>query len=85
MLPICPYCHGPLPEHGTCCRVPHDLDRFERVFERLLQDHDKPFLQANLLRYLIAFGRRADDTDDVPLTLAHSALGKVNSATSGAW
>jgi len=61
MLRTCPYCHGPLPAHGTCCRVPEDLDRFERVFERLGDSPDKHFLQANLWRYLVAFGRRSED------------------------
>lgn len=83
MLPVCPYCHDPLPTHGICCRVPHDLDRFERVFERVSHEPGKDFLTANLLRYLVAFGRR--DLDDDAAPAAQPVLGKVNSATSGAW
>lgn len=47
-----------MPTHGTCCRVPSDLDRFERVYERLATHHENSALQGNLMRYLVAFGRR---------------------------
>ncbi len=57
MLKICPFCNNPLPTHGRCCRVPADLDRFERVYERLSADHRNPFLEGCLLRHLTAFGR----------------------------
>ncbi len=88
MLTTCPYCHGPVPSHGNCCRVPHDLDRFERVFERLSALPEKHFLQENLLRYLVAYGRRPeeDDADAFLGTRAAQPLrGSANSATSGAW
>ncbi|MGE5545634.1 MAG: hypothetical protein ACM33T_01955 [Solirubrobacterales bacterium] len=57
MLDRCPYCHNPLPAHGQCCRVPVDLDRFERVYHLLDSDHHNEFLQHNLARHLKAFGR----------------------------
>lgn len=77
MFSTCPYCHNPVPRHGTCCRVPDDLDRFERVFARLSDHPDKHFLTVNLLRYLVAYGRLPDD--------AQPLRGTVNSAASGAW
>ncbi|HLO77751.1 MAG TPA: hypothetical protein VK196_14935 [Magnetospirillum sp.] len=82
MLDTCPYCHDPVPSHGICCRVPDDLDRFERVFQRLLAHHDNQFLQENLLRYLVAYGRRPQE--DLP-PHCYPLRGGVNSATSGAW
>lgn len=82
MLDTCPYCGGPVPSHGTCCRVPEDLDRFERVFQRLSEAHDNDFLCENLLRYLVAYGRRSDDEIAV---YDQVFRGSVNSATSGAW
>lgn len=78
MLDTCPYCDGPLPRHGRCCRVPDDLDRFERVFERLSEQPDKQVLQESLMRYLVAYGRRDDGGSP-------SWRGTANSATSGAW
>lgn len=78
MFETCPYCHGPVPCHGTCCRVPGDLERFERVFDRVADQPNKHFLQENLLRYLVAYGRR-------PAGEMFSPLGTANSATSGAW
>ncbi|MBC7951030.1 MAG: hypothetical protein H7Z12_04295 [Rhodospirillaceae bacterium] len=60
MINTCPYCGDSLPTHGACCRIPHDLDRFERVYERLSAHQENTFLQDNLLRYLIAYGRRDD-------------------------
>lgn len=81
MLRTCPYCGGMVPSHGTCCRVPDDLDRFERVFQRL-SDDDNAFLRDNLLRYLVAYGRRDDGE---LIGLAQPLRGRVNSATSGAW
>ncbi|MGE5514907.1 MAG: hypothetical protein ACM31D_03705 [Bacteroidota bacterium] len=82
MLHICPYCGGPVPSHGTCCRVPDDLDRFERVFERLAEHDDNEFLRDCLMRYLVAYGRRSDDDFDLA---AQPFLGRANSATNGAW
>lgn len=82
MLNTCPYCAGPVPSHGTCCRVPEDLDRFERVFERLTEAHDNEFLRENLLRYLVAYGRRSADEF---MAFAQPFGGTANSATSGAW
>lgn len=58
MINTCPYCGNSVPSHGTCCRIPHDLDRFERVYERLSAHHQNAFLQGSLLRYLVAYGRR---------------------------
>lgn len=58
MISTCPFCGGHAPSHGSCCRIPHDLDRFERVFERLAAHHENNFLQDNLRRYLVAYGRR---------------------------
>lgn len=81
MLSTCPYCNGPVPRHGTCCRVPDDLDRFERVLERLSHQPDKHFLLENLERYLVAYGRR--DGLDMGLP-PQPFLGRVNSATTGA-
>lgn len=57
MTKSCPFCGNPLPTHGPCCRVPGDLDRFERVYSRLAIDHHNPFLEGCLQRHLIAFGR----------------------------
>lgn len=82
MMNTCPYCGGPVPSHGTCCRVPDDLDRFERVFERLTVQHDNEFLRENLLRYLVAYGRRAEDELSA---LIQPFRGGEKSATSGAW
>lgn len=81
MLRTCPYCGGPVPSHGTCCRVPDDLDRFERVFQRLADHGDNEFLRENLLRYLVAYGRRPGDH----FIVAQPFRGGTNSATSGAW
>ncbi|MGE5475805.1 MAG: hypothetical protein ACM3Q1_04065 [Bacteroidales bacterium] len=82
MLRTCPYCGGPVPSHGTCCRVPDDLDRFERVFERLTELHDNDFLRENLMRYLVAYGRRSNEDFDA---FVQPFRGSVNSATRGAW
>lgn len=82
MMNTCPYCSGPVPTHGTCCRVPDDLDRFERVFERLSEQHDNEALRKNLLRYLVAYGRRAENE---LAALVQPFRGGVKSATSGAW
>ncbi|HSV28607.1 MAG TPA: hypothetical protein VLL76_03585 [Candidatus Omnitrophota bacterium] len=57
MRGTCPFCNSTLPTHGQCCRVPDDLDRFARVYERLQHEHRNEFLQDNLVRYLEAFGR----------------------------
>lgn len=56
MLGNCPYCGNTLPAHGQCCRVPDDLVRFERVYQRLAGEHRNEFLQESLARYLEAFG-----------------------------
>lgn len=61
MFHTCPFCGDSMPTHGSCCRVPGDLDRFERVYRRLSEDQANPFLQKSLLRYLHAFGRGAGD------------------------
>lgn len=82
MLRTCPYCGGTVPSHGTCCRVPDDLDRFERVFQRLVDEDDNSFLRLNLMRYLVAYGRRAEDECS---TITQGLRGNVNSATTGAW
>lgn len=82
MLNTCPYCGGPVPCHGTCCRVPDDLDRFERVFERLTEADDNEFLRENLLRYLVAYGRREASE---AMAFTQPFRGGVNSATIGAW
>jgi len=58
MISTCPYCGNNVRAHEICCRVPSDLDRFERVYERLAAEHQNGFLQDNLMRYLVAFGRR---------------------------
>lgn len=60
MLKSCPYCGSPLPVHGECCRVPGDLDRFERVYHRLHDEHTNDFLVDCLERHLVAFGRWAE-------------------------
>lgn len=57
MLTTCPYCGGELPGHGECCRVPDDLDRFERVSSRLASDHHNDYLLTQLRRHLTEFGR----------------------------
>lgn len=90
MLCTCPYCGGPVPSHGTCCRVPDDLDRFERVFERLAEQDDNEFLRDCLMRYLVAYGRRSDEdferaSDDDLAVAAQPFRGRANSATNGAW
>ncbi|MBC7908804.1 MAG: hypothetical protein H7Y60_18920 [Rhodospirillaceae bacterium] len=61
MINTCPYCGDSVPTHGVCCRIPHDLDRFERVYERLSGHGENTFLQVNLLRYLVAYGRRDEN------------------------
>jgi hypothetical protein len=82
MLTTCPYCGDHVPSHGTCCRVPDDLDRFERVFERLASVRHNTYLQENLLRYLVAYGRRPEDE---LASIVQADFGGANSATSGAW
>ena len=57
MLLICPFCQMPLPHHDGQCRVPGDLDRFERIHALLRSHPDKNFLRQNLMRHLISFGR----------------------------
>lgn len=57
MFNRCPYCGTRVPSHHACCRVPSDLDRFERVYDRLDALHENPFLRDNLRRYLVAYGR----------------------------
>lgn len=57
MLTTCPYCGGHIPTHGSCCRVPVDLDRFERVSGRLAADHHNDYLLDQLRRHLTEFGR----------------------------
>lgn len=82
MLHTCPYCGASVPSHGSCCRVPNDLDRFERVFQRLSDLEDNDFLRENLMRYLVAYGRHPDEDYTA---LIHPIRGSVNSATKGAW
>lgn len=62
MFSICPYCGNRVPSHISCCRVPSDLDRFERVYDRLDAQHENPFLRENLRRYLVAYGRRRESS-----------------------
>jgi hypothetical protein len=76
MLGTCPYCGSDLPAHGGCCRVPTDLERFERVYHRLADEHRNAFLQENLVRYMEAFGYH-------PIEF-HPERGGANSATMGA-
>ena len=71
----CPFCKMALPHHDEGCRVPGDLDRFERIHDLLHGTGDKAFLRQNLMRHLVSFGRRAP--------LGTPAL-QVNSATTGA-
>lgn len=60
MFNICPYCGNRVPSHRSCCRVPSDLDRFERVYDHLSLMRENPFLRENLRRYLVAYGRWND-------------------------
>lgn len=78
----CPFCGQPLPHHDGACRVPQDLDRFERVYDRLNHTHLNSTLRHNLMRYLVSFGRRAETRDAVALP---AVPGWTNSATTGAW
>ena len=76
----CPFCGDALPEHRHDCRVPSDLDRFERIHDLLNSHPEKSFLRQNLMRHLVSFGRRAD------AALRRSSMGQspMNSATMGA-
>ena len=53
----CPFCGEPVPHHRAGCRVPGDLDRFERINALLEAANQKPFLRQNLMRHLVWFGR----------------------------
>ena len=57
MHPKCPYCGEAITSHEECCRVPHELDRFHRVYTRLRQAQRNPYLCESLERHLVAFGR----------------------------
>lgn len=74
MTDQCPFCKQSLPHHAPDCRVPGDLDRFERIHDLLRGRADKQDLRHNLMRHLVSFGRRA----------APSGWGQTNSATMGA-
>lgn len=56
----CLYCGNELPLHGSCCRVPEDLKRWERVHDMLSHNHRNDFLQHKLHDYLVEFGRRPE-------------------------
>lgn len=53
----CRFCGQAYPDHAAKCRVPGDLDRFERIHALLDNRPDKHFLRVNLKRYLESFGR----------------------------
>lgn len=57
MFATCPFCGSTVPRHGECCRVPAELDRFQRVFTRLTADHRFNNLEDRLAYYLREFGR----------------------------
>ena len=71
---ICPFCGEALPNHHQECRVPGDLDRFERIHDLLGNRPDKKFLRQNLMRHLVSFGRR----------IPSPTWAQANSATMGA-
>lgn len=79
MFTTCPFCGGPILHHCACCRVPADLDRFERVYDRLAVTHTFARLEDRLAYYLHAFGRR-----DAPPAESQPLRGGENSATTGA-
>lgn len=58
MEDTCPFCGEALPNHDQGCRVPGDMDRFERIHDLLGNRPDKKFLLQNLMRHLVHFGRR---------------------------
>ena len=60
MIERCPYCCTSSPHHDSGCRVPGDLDRFERVLNRLSGQCRHDPLTDSLARLLVAFGRHAD-------------------------
>ncbi len=60
MIDQCPYCRTPLPHHDSDCRVPGDLDRLERVLDRLSGQHRRDPLTDSLERVLVTFGRHPD-------------------------
>ena len=60
MIAHCPFCGAPPPHHDAECRVPPELDRFERVLDRLSGEQRHDPLTDNLERVLIAFGRHPD-------------------------
>lgn len=76
----CPFCGGTLPSHQHDCRVPGDLDRFERIHDLLNNRPEKSFLRQNLMRHLVWFGRRDDTPDHMP----PPGRIQVNSTTIGA-
>jgi len=53
----CRFCGKAYPDHDAECRVPGDMDRFERIHSLLGNRPDKRFLCSNLERYLVTFGR----------------------------
>lgn len=82
----CPFCGDALPNHQSECRVPGDLDRFERIHDLLDNRPEKSFLRQNLMRHLVSFGRRADIPPRMtsPFSLPPPSQPRVNSATMGA-
>lgn len=61
MIAHCPFCGAPPPHHTDGCRVPDELDRFERVLGRLSDEHRHDPLTDSLERFLVAFGRHHPD------------------------
>lgn len=57
MFANCPYCGNQVPGHGSCCRVPAELDRFQRVVARLSTTHCYRDLEDRLAYYLRQYGR----------------------------
>jgi hypothetical protein len=60
MIAHCPFCGSPPPHHDSDCRVPRELDRFERVLDRLSGEHRCDCLTDSLERFLVAFGRHPE-------------------------
>lgn len=55
----CHICSEPCPHHRADCRIPSDLDLFERVYRRLTAEGRGQVLAENLLRFLRINGRMA--------------------------